>query len=373
MLYIALYNAKHFPRITVPNAVEPLPEYPPVSILVPARNEASHISALIAAFRCQDYPQFEVVVLDDNSDDATQSLARNAADDDPRFQTVVGAPLPKDWVGKNWACHQLSQIAAHEWLLFTDADVTWHPQTLRAIMRHALCHQADLLTVWPTQITQTWAERLVVPMMSFVLLAYLPVALAHHPIAMGAAAANGQCLLFTRGAYQSIGGHHAIRQSLIDDVSLARRVKQAGLRLRMADGNQLLRCRMYHDAASVINGYTKSILAGHGNSVGLLVLSMVIHLSLFVAPWPIALWAAFRHAVGIALWAVGLGVLGLLVRFVTAATARQRLRDAMFFPLSILFVTLIALNAIWARIRYGGPIWKGRRVIGPQESPFGPR
>jgi chlorobactene glucosyltransferase len=368
MLTIALHNAKHFPRLTIPNPTLTPAPYPPVSILIPARNEAAHISALIHALRGQDYAHIEIIVLDDNSGDNTGELARVAAADDPRVQILSGRQLPAGWLGKNWACHQLAQAAHYDWLLFTDADVEWQPCTLQAILDHAQAHQADMLTVWPTQITQSWAERLVVPMMSFVLLAYLPIALAHNPIAPRAAAANGQCLLFTRQAYCHSGGHHAIRQSIIDDVSLAYHVKRAGLCLRMADGNRLLQCRMYQDWVSVINGYTKVLLGGHAHSTLLLALSTAFHLLLFVLPWPFALWATLTGWHWLALWAFSLGLLGLLIRAITAAIAHQRRRDALLLPLSMLLVSYIALNAIWTQLRHGGPVWKGRRIHLSQES-----
>jgi chlorobactene glucosyltransferase len=360
MLIIAVHNYKRFPRLTKASGTKPM-DLPPVSILVPARNEAAHIASLVTALRSQAYPEFELIILDDHSCDGTAALAAAAAAGDPRVEILYGAALPSGWVGKNWACHQLSEAARYDWLLFTDADVIWEPDALAAVVAHARCHNADLLTVWPTQVTGSWAERMVVPMMAFFLLAFLPIALAHEPRAAAASAANGQCLLFSRRGYEFSGGHRAVRGSLVDDISLAYQTKLAGRRLRMADGNHLLHCRMYADFESVLHGYTKVLLAGSTSSLPLLFLGALALLVLFVAPWPLALAMFFLNHPGLAAWLLIIALLGIAVRGVTAATAHLPRRDALFLPVSVVVVTYITFHAIWTQLRHGGPVWKDRR------------
>lgn len=368
MAVIAWHNLRHFPHLTQqgvdhPNRAQQPRRAPPVSILIPARNEAATIGASVHALLSQHYPDFEVMVLDDHSTDATAHLATSAAGGDPRFRLVMGADLPVGWSGKNWACHQLAQLARHELLLFTDADVQWQPGALEALLAMQLATEADLLTVWPTQLTYSWGERLVVPLMNFALLAYLPVTFAHHSPYAIAAAANGQCLLFQRRAYQICGGHAAIRNRVLDDVLLAQQIKASGLCLRMADAAGLVVCRMYRSSQEVINGYAKNILAGHGASIPLLLLSTCFHLLLFIGPW---LWLAAGFGsffqTGWPWWPVGLILLGLLVRGMTAYSTRQRLYDTLWMPLSVLLMTWIAGKAIWWQLRYGGPQWKGRSL-----------
>ena len=363
MLLIALHNLRYFPRLTPPTVTLPAKNYPPVSILIPARNEAETIGLSVRALLAQRYPHFEVLVLDDHSTDATAHVATSAAGGDPRFRLVMGAALPDGWYGKNWACHQLAQLARHDLLLFTDADVQWRPEALDALITMQTATGADLLTIWPTQLTYSWSERLVVPLMNFALLAYLPVNFAHHSPYAIAAAANGQCLLFQRQAYQACGGHAAVRNQVLDDVRLAQRIKSTGLRLRMADAAGLIVCRMYRSGRAVINGYAKNILAGHGSAISFLLLSTFFHLLLFVGPW---LWLV-AGAGGILQsgwpgWPLALIGLGLLVRGVTAYSTRQRLYDTLWMPLSVLFMTRVAFQAIWWQVRYGGPRWKGRSL-----------
>jgi chlorobactene glucosyltransferase len=274
-----------------------------------------------------------------------------------------GKPLPKGWLGKNWACHQLAQHAAAQGadiLIFTDADVQWQPQAAAAVVAEFERSGADLLTVWPTQTTVTWGERLTVPLMALAVLGYLPVRLAHdfhHPLA---AAANGQCLAFDCRTYAQIGGHAAVRGAVVEDVRLAQRIKAAGLRLRMADGNRLVGCRMYDGWQAALAGFTKNILAGHGNHAALLLLSTLFHWALFVWPW---LWLALGSGwplPGWPAWPLLLVSAGVGARAVTAAATHQRVRDALLMPVSVLLMTLIALRAVWWRLRFGGVLWKGR-------------
>ena len=152
--------------------------------------------------------------------------------------------------------------------------------------------------------------------MGLAVMAYLPVQLVHRTPYAAAAAANGQCLAFRRAAYAAVGGHAAVAHDVIEDVTLAKRIKRAGLHLRMADGAGLVRCRMYDGWPAVRDGYAKNILAGHGNSIPLLLLSVFFHLAVFVWPW---LWLVLRRpAWGWPFWPLLLVTLGVGVRATTA-------------------------------------------------------
>jgi chlorobactene glucosyltransferase len=356
MMAIAFHNHRHFPRLY---AAQTRVDGMLASALVPARNEVGSIGEIVVSLLCQDcLCLHELLVLDDHSTDETARIAREAAADDPRFVLLSGAPLPPGWLGKNWACHQLAQHARGDLLVFTDADVIWQPGALGAVSAAMESMQADLLTVWPTQITITWAERLVVPMMSFAVLAYLPIRWAHNLPYPSAAAANGQCMAFRRAAYERCGGHAAVAAKVLEDVLLAQRVKASGGKLRMADGAGLIQARMYHNWHEVLSGYAKNILAGHANSILFLLFSIVFHLSVFVWPW---LWLASRRGIGWPGWPLCLIAAGLGVRWLCASTAQQRRLDILFTPLSVLLMTRIAAQAIWWRLR-GGAIWKGRKM-----------
>jgi chlorobactene glucosyltransferase len=391
ILVIAISNARRFPRLRAPSAAaagtcaggsrsaaasaagyagETAARVVPgasravapftAAVLIPARNEAAVIGATVTSLLAQAPPCCEVIVLDDSSEDGTAAAARCAAGANPNFRLLRGQPLPQGWMGKNWACHQLALATDADILIFADADVQWQPGALAAVLDAQKTLGADLLTVWPTQITESWGERLTVPLMALAVLGYLPLWLAHdfyHPLA---AAANGQCMVFCRGTYAAVGGHAAVRGVVVEDVRLAQRIKASGLRLRMADGNNLLCCRMYDGWRAALDGYAKNILAGHGNSVALLALSTVFHWLLFIWPWAWLLFGSVWPPGFWPFWPAALVGAGIAARGVTAAATHQRVSDALLMPLSVVLMTLIAARAIWWRWRFGGVIWKGR-------------
>jgi chlorobactene glucosyltransferase len=366
LVFLTVTNAIIFPRLGQEKISTHLCG---VSVLIPARNEARGIAQTVQALLAQDFPDLEVIMLDDHSEDGTSQVAEVAAQGDQRFQVCWGSELPPGWGGKNWACHQLSTRAQEDWLVFTDADVEWKPGALANLVGYAIYEKADMVTVWPTQRTVTWGERLVVPLIALSIMAYLPILAVHYVPWPVFSAANGQCLLFRRSAYEKIGGHSAIRSSIVEDISLAQLVKSRGLRLRMLDGAGLILCRMYHNWDEVRDGFSKNILAGHANNLVFLGLSTLFHWLVFVVPWlwlglgwietftsqtPPKLWPA---------WPLILVGLGVGVRAITAAVTRQRVLDAIFMPISVFLMTFIAARSAWFQVRYGGPVWKGRRLV----------
>ncbi len=359
---IAVLNALTFPRLKARSATEyPQAGQPPrVSVMIPARDEAAVIRETLALLLAQDYANFEVILLDDNSSDGTGDLAR--ALNDPRLTVLAGQPLPPDWMGKNWACQQMSERAEGDILLFTDADVRWREGALAALMAEMERTRADLFTVWPTQHTETPAERLVVPLMAVVILGYLPVWAVHYVPSALFGAANGQCMAWRRSAYCAVGGHEAVRNNVLEDVTLARQVKARGMRLRMADGTGRITCRMYANWQTVRDGYAKNIIAGYGGSVPLL-LATVFHWLIFLFPW---IWLVSGWDVPWLdherLWALAMIALGYGVRMLTAAFTRQRVLDGLLLPVSVILMTIIAVQALYWQGRYGGPRWKGRTI-----------
>ncbi|GAB4163083.1 MAG: hydroxychlorobactene glucosyltransferase CruC [Candidatus Promineifilaceae bacterium] len=359
MAATATLNCFMLPRLGRKQAT--ISEGPRLSVLIPARNEVEQIAGTVRSLLAQEYPHLEVMVLDDQSNDGTGAAAMAAANGDVRFRLLRGSPLPDDWLGKNWACHQLAQAASGDVLLFTDADVQWLPGALTAAVAELKRSGADLLSIWPTQQTVSWGERLVTPLMALAVLAYLPLALVHHTPWAAFAAANGQCLIFRRRAYDAIGGHTAVRQNVLEDVALARLVKNAGMKLRLADGAGWVQCRMYQCWGEVQRGFGKNILAGYGGRVSLLLLAALFHWLAFVYPW---LWLALGAATPLPGWPMGpllLALLGVLVRALTAAITRQRVRDAWLMPVSVGLMSVVAAQAIWWRV-HGGAQWKGRTV-----------
>lgn len=356
-----LSNVFLFPRLRPQNTggvySAPTENLPFISVLVPARNEAAVIAETVKHLLAQDYPYFEVLVLDDKSTDNTGAIAQAASQGDKRLRVLEGTPLPKNWLGKNWACQQLAESAQGEMLIFTDADVQWQAGALRALVAQMQASEADLLTVWASQKTVTWSERLVVPLMALVILGYLPVLMVHHsPFALFAAA-NGQCMAWRRKVYEAIGGHAAVANNVLEDVTMARLVKQGRYRLRMVDSAGLLQTRMYTDWQTVRDGFAKNILAGYGNHVTALILASLLHWLLFLFPFMMLLDTHYR------LWGVLLILLEFSLRGLSAAFTRQRVLDAIGMSISVLLMTVIAGQALYWHYT-GGAHWKGRKIGG---------
>ena len=356
MLFIialtVITNAFTFPRLRKSNHPT---QTPFVSILIPARNESAVIEKTVKNLLAQTYSNFELIMLDDNSDDGTGAIAKQAGHGDERLRVIYGKPLPDGWMGKSWACHNLSQHAKADTLIFTDADVMWQPDALATIIAHAQKTKADLLTVWPQQIMITPAERLIVSLVALVLLGYLPIIMVHHSPFPIFAAANGQCMVWKRTAYATVQGHESVANEVLDDVHHAILTKKHGLRLRMALSAGLLQTRMYTDWDSVRNGYAKNLLAGYANSVPFLIFGTLAHWLMFLFPFIMLFIPAFR------LWGLLLIITGIGLRALSAASTRQPILDAIFMPISVVLMTVIAGQSILWHFT-GGPRWKGRII-----------
>jgi chlorobactene glucosyltransferase len=183
-----------------------LRELPKVSILVPARNEEANIEACIRSLLAQNYPDFEVLVLDDESEDRTFSLVAELSGADSQLRVFRGKPLPEGWLGKSWACAQLAGFARGKLLLFTDADTVHEPDTAASAVAALQSERADLLAVWPRLMAESLGEKLLVPLIPWSVFSILSLAVAHRLRFPALSAAIGQYLLFRRAAYFDIGG-----------------------------------------------------------------------------------------------------------------------------------------------------------------------
>jgi chlorobactene glucosyltransferase len=347
-LFTLAMNLLIFPKLKS----RKLEQTPFVSLLIPARNEAAIIELTIQNILRQTYPNFELLILDDNSEDGTGAIVKTVNDN--RLHLLKGSPLPENWLGKPWSCRQLAESAKGEILIFTDADVQWQPNALEILVAEMQSSGVDMLTVWPCQITETWPERLTVPLMAMVILAYLPTIMVHHSPFSIFAAANGQCMAWKREAYFGIGGHEIVAQNVLDDVTMARAAKAAGYRIRMVDGNEHIATRMYHDWPTVRDGYAKNMLAGYG-SVPALVAATILHWLIFLLPYALLFSPDYR------LWAGIIIIIGLALRAISAWFTHQRLWDALLMPLSVFIMTFITLRSLYWHYT-GSARWKGRTL-----------
>ena len=352
-----------------------------VSILVPARNEEGRIRACLSSLQAQEPPVREIILLDDHSSDGTADIARELGfceEPDSRFRLIRGAELPEGWVGKNWACHQLSCAAdpASDHILFTDADTIHSPACVRAALGHARAVRADLLSLWPDQITGTWSEKLVIPLGYLLFMAFQPFpflswlqaspervawwGIPKERLAM-MGAANGQFLLFRRESYRSLGGHEALRDHLVEDVAFGRRVAARtgeGMRLVNADGIDLLRCRMYSGFARLWEGFSKNLRPVFEESHLSFMLFGVVIWGLFLMPFFLLLTGS-RHDPSVWLSVA----LVMVMRLMLTLRFRTSWLGFIAHPFGVAISLLIALNS-WRLCLNRGIIWKGRVYSG---------
>lgn len=255
---------------------------PFVSILIPARNEAENIMNCIDSCIMQDYPDFEVIVLDDNSEDGTYDIAASVIN--PIVRVVRGKPLESGWVGKSYACHQLREEAKGEYLLFLDADTNLKPGALKSAVNFALEQNTGLLSLMPDEITITFWEKVAIPLMYFTVWTMLPLILVEKTRKTSLTMSNGQFMLFKKRVYDDIGGHKSVRKNMVDDVWLGRKVKISGNKLIFADGSDTASCRMYRNFREIIKGFSKNLFPGLSFSVILLIFVVISYFSLYILP-----------------------------------------------------------------------------------------
>lgn len=334
---------------------------PAVSVLVPARNEEASIGGCVASLLAQEYPLLEVLVLDDHSEDGTAAVVGAIERTDPRVRLVPGADLPEGWVGKSFACHQLSQAAKGDLLLFVDADTVHEPSSIGAAVAEMERTGAGLLSLIPHQIMRSFWERTFLPLLQFSTMCFLPFALVSRTRSPLLAMANGQFMLFRRSVYDDIGGHASVHAAMVEDVWLARAVKRRGHRLVVADGGRTVSCRMYTSFRAIWRGFSKNLCAGFGYSVPSLAAVTGFNALTSIAPFFLLPAALVAGQTGWLIAAPAAEVAALLgIRVVLALRFRMGLAPVALHPLAVGLLVVIAANSCrWAFT--GGPRWKGRR------------
>ena len=343
-LLLALDNLR---RYRVPAQAEGRPA---LSVLIPARNEEANIAGAVAAVLASRDVDVELLVLDDGSTDGTAAILRGMSD--ARLRILQGAGLPAGWCGKQHACFVLAAEAAHELMVFVDADVRLTPDALSRMAGFMQRRDVALGSGFPRQVTKSWSEVLLLPLIHFLLLGYLPFAQMDRSVAPGLGAGCGQLFIARRAAYQAAGGHSAIRASLHDGITLPRAFRRAGLMTALFDASGFASCRMYHDAGQVWEGLTKNATEGMAKPLALPIWSFILAggqvvplVWLLVAPsW---------------LPAVALGC-GVALRLVLARRFKQPVVSALLHPIGVAALLVIQWAALLRAASGRQATWRGR-------------
>jgi chlorobactene glucosyltransferase len=346
--------------------VDTVDDAPPVSIVVPARDEERSIERCVRSLLAQSIADFEVIVVDDRSSDATRAILDRLAAGDSRLRVVAGEDLPPGWVGKPWAMHQGAAVARGEWLLFTDADSVHSPASVASSLAFARAQHVDAVSTITHQELVTLAERAILPsILGLIFFSQGNFDQLNDPGQTRRALANGQYLFVSRLAYDALGGHAALRGEIVEDVEFARRFKQDGrFRLIMAAGERLASVRMYHSFGEIWNGFSKNMYFGPRGNLWALGGGIVFIATISFLPPLLALNAALRRRPFEAL--EGLMTSAALIAtggWAMASVGMDR-RLGWFQPFGTAVLAAITVNSTFAVLSGRGVEWRGRRYGG---------
>lgn len=348
-----------------------------ISICIPARNEQDVIERCILSCQNQKYDNYEILVYNDESTDDTsvilERLLSHDSNENGRLIILKTIAKPDGWKGKNWGCHQLSQSATGEILLFVDADTWMQPETLSRTNAAFLNGDLDLLTVWPEQITMTFWEKLVIPQVYHIIDTVLPVRYTYDDpkwmpeilrsrFRASFAAACGQFMAFEKNAYIQIGGHESVKDQVVDDVMLARALRKEKKRIVMLKGNEVFFCRMYTDHPAMFNGFRKNFLAGFDNNIILFIFAAALHMITYIAPAIILLASAIQSDWKLFIWSACILAVIQLIRLTTDRWNQRPLSMGLLHIPGVIWFQLLGVVVLLDQLTGKKPAWKDRNV-----------
>jgi GT2 family glycosyltransferase len=345
----------------------PPPKAPMISVVVAAKDEADNIEACVRSLLKQDYPAFEVIVCNDRSSDATGEIVKALAAEDARVRLINIDSLPTGWCGKNHAIATAAKAARGKWICTTDADCRQiSARTLSVAMKYALNTQADMLSVLPVLETHSLLEDIIQPVCGGVMMIWFNPQRVNNR-EKPTAYANGAFVLIKRSTYEAAGTHEAIKGQIMEDLHLARRVKGAGMNLRVVQNKGLYSCRMYSSFKEIMRGWSR-IFLGSFRGIGRLTASLALLVVMGLLPYAAAATGLCLAAAGArpsSLWLVcglaGLAAvsmqLSIIYRFYKLIDARKNL--AWTYPLGCVAAAAAVILAM-AKLLPGAKVtWRG--------------
>ncbi len=330
---------------------------PHVAVLIPARDEALSIRACVDSVLENVGVELECIVLDDHSTDDTAAIVKSIMD--PRVRLEIAPPLPTGWSGKQHACLTLAKLTNAPILCFLDADVRLAPNALASMVAFQQASGAALVSGFPRQETGTLLEKILIPLMHFILLGFLPLARmrSHSDVSLGAGC--GQWFLTTRVAYEQMGGHAQVKSTFHDGVKLPRAYRRAGMMTDVCDASDLAVCRMYRSGRQVWNGLAKNAREGLGTPLGIWFWTVILTAGQIV-PW-VVMGRAIASGSPMFLEIAGL-ICGISIvpRLHAASRFQQSWLGAILHPVGVALLLAIQWYAT-VRVWLGRPVgWKNR-------------
>lgn len=321
-----------------------------VSLLIPVRNEEATIGNLLTSIQKIDYPDFEVWICNDHSTDQTAKILEKFAKEDGRILWFDGENLPEDWLGKNFACHQLADKASGKYLIFLDADVTLDANSISRAVSFFQKRKLSLLSVFPHQQMETFEAKITIPVMNWILQSLLPMKLVQTSKYPSLSAANGQFMMFENENYMKNLWHEKVKDKNVEDILLARMIKDSGLKIAVLLGDRDIFCRMYEKWDEAVTGFSRNIHQYFGGSK-----LMMFFYWLLVISGPFVVWSVLgwqKLLLFIALVAVNR-------IFVSIASRQNIATTVLLHPLQMISFTAIIIFNIYHRKETE---WKGRKI-----------
>lgn len=338
-----------------------LKEDPLISILIPARNEQDNIKRCINSLLKQDYSNLEILVLDDNSTDMTAVIVEKISKKDNRVKLYHGKPLARGWLGKSYACQQLSEYANGDYLAFIDADTLHFPTSISSSVACLLKYRVDALSVFAKQIMVTIHERMMIPFGNFMIMGFMPLALIKKTKSVLFCTAIGQFILFKKDVYEAIGGHESVKGEILEDIHISKQVKKCGFKFMIFDGRSNLYCRMYHNFKEVVHGYSKVIFSSFDYNLTMISIALIIITAIYLMPFVMLPLAILFDWPLVIINIIILQIIFVMVtKIILAIRFKMKATDVLLHPLSVIYLLSMALNSVY-QFRFNiGVYWKGR-------------
>lgn len=331
-----------------------------VSVLIPARNEEASIGGALKSILQSSHPEFEIIVMDDASEDRTAEIVREFAAANPSVRLVQSPSLPSGWNGKQHACWSLANQARYDLMLFLDADVRLSSDALTRIVAEHHARQSPLISGFPRQETKTWSEQLLIPLMHYVLLGFLPIDQMRSSTQPGFAAGCGQLFLARKDSYFEVGGHSAIASSRHDGIQLPKAFRKSDKKTDIFDATDLATCRMYQSLPQVIRGLLKNATEGIANPRLILPFTVLL-LGGSVLPVVSLAIGLVRGADWVTIVLLALATaLSWYPRIAAAIRFRQAWFGVLLHPLSVAWFTILQWIALIMGMLKVRTAWRGR-------------
>ncbi len=333
-------------------------EFPFVSVLIPARNEENNIRKVIKSLMKQNYPNFEIIVLNDNSTDNTLKITMDIVNSNQliNIKVIDGKTLPTGWLGKNWACFQLFENSQGEILIFTDADNSYSEDAISKTVGMMQEYNLDLFSAFPQQITTSFWEKLIIPVIDLIIYSGLILKTTLTIPLSIFSAANGQWIAVNRGSYSRIGTHKAVKDNIVEDVALSRLFKKSNFRTLTGAGTGIVYGKMYNNGREIWNGLSKNLFGLTNFKTIPFFFFLIIAFLSAVLPFVLLVIGYFSSFIMIAI------SLNFLWRFMLSISFKHNLIISIFLhPVSIVVIIIIGINSYF-RSKYGTLKWKDREI-----------